>query len=226
MHRALVSAGLLIAALAGGAAAQSPRSIDPGMSRAQVLQHLGPPAATRTSGTATYLFYKNGCVRACGMDDVVMLEGDSVVDAIFRSTERQYTGRSSSPRAVSAVEAAHARRSVIQAGAPDTASAATPVPASDSVVAPAGNSAASVPPTPAAPTPSPVPVARPNMPLRPAGTAETGSLRIKVKGDPAARKPVAGDTTGGKRAAGAAGSDASAKPDTDDRAGGLKPEDS
>ncbi|HKG95056.1 MAG TPA: hypothetical protein VKA84_24275, partial [Gemmatimonadaceae bacterium] len=39
-----------------------------------------------------------GCEKRCGMHDVVMLQNDAVVDAVFRSTSRRYTGESSSPR--------------------------------------------------------------------------------------------------------------------------------
>ncbi|MHB1862391.1 MAG: hypothetical protein ACYCVL_05410 [Gemmatimonadaceae bacterium] len=84
------------------AAAQkpAPRAIDPGMNLAQVTQRLGRPAVTRTAGDYTYLFYPNSCGRRCGMNDLVVLKKDAVVDAIFRSPERRYTGTSSSPVAI------------------------------------------------------------------------------------------------------------------------------
>jgi hypothetical protein len=217
MQRALVIAGFLAVALAGGATAQSPRSIDPGMTRAQVVERLGQPAAVRSSGGSTYLFYKNGCVRACGIDDVVILEGDGVVDAIFRSSERQYTGQSSSPRAVSATEAAHARRTVVQAGAPDTAAAATPVPPADTAATRPPAVEAPVP----SPVPSPVPVARPNMaPSRPADVTP-GSLRIKLRSERGVNKPSLEDSTGAGQSGGAA---PAPKPDSSHRPGGTKPE--
>src|SRR5687767_13130648 len=72
-------------------------SVDPGMSRTQVIERLGAPASERTINGFTYLLYPNGCERTCGMSDVVTLEGDSVIDAIFRAAERRYTGESSSP---------------------------------------------------------------------------------------------------------------------------------
>lgn len=75
-------------------------TIDPGMTRAQVEERLGPPKVVRTSGVATYLFFANGCARTCGMDDLVVLEGDAVTDAVFRSPSHHYTGQSSSPTAV------------------------------------------------------------------------------------------------------------------------------
>lgn len=71
--------------------------IEPGMTRAQVIERLGRPATERASNGFTYLFYINGCERTCGMNDLVTLRGDSVTDAIFRAPNREYTGRSSSP---------------------------------------------------------------------------------------------------------------------------------
>jgi hypothetical protein len=60
------------------------------------------------------------------MDDVVILQKDSVVDAMFRSADRTYTGKSSSPRAIPAEVAARTRPGtrdvpsgeVVQAGNP------------------------------------------------------------------------------------------------------------
>jgi hypothetical protein len=98
-----------LCALAVPLAAQAPKSIDPGMSQAKVVERLGDPDASRTSGDFKYLFYHNSCIRTCGMDDVVILQKDSVVDAMFRSTDRSYTGKSSSPRAIPAEVAARTR---------------------------------------------------------------------------------------------------------------------
>lgn len=81
--------------VAAGQAAS--HTISPGMSRTQVVASLGDPATMRTASEYTYLFYRNACGRACGMNDLVILRRDSVVDAIFRSPERHYTGVSSSP---------------------------------------------------------------------------------------------------------------------------------
>jgi hypothetical protein len=78
-------------------AQQSEHTISPGMTRAQVESALGAPATKRTVSEFSYLFYPNSCGRACGMNDLVILHGDSVVDAIFRSPDRHYTGQSSSP---------------------------------------------------------------------------------------------------------------------------------
>ena len=101
MRRAFTAFTSVFIALAAigvqGAAAQS---IDPGMTKAQVIDRLGYPAAERTSGAFTYLFYQNGRERTVGMSDLVTLQNNAVVDAIFRSSERQYTGRSSSPDGV------------------------------------------------------------------------------------------------------------------------------
>ncbi|GAC1517066.1 MAG: hypothetical protein NVS1B4_15870 [Gemmatimonadaceae bacterium] len=80
---------------------QAPSStIDPGMTREQVISRLGVPASERRSGTRVHLFYKNGCEKTCGMHDLVTLESDKVVDAIFRDHARVYTGKSSSPAPV------------------------------------------------------------------------------------------------------------------------------
>jgi hypothetical protein len=87
----------LIALAAPVLGAQSAPSIDPGMTKAQVVERLGAPASERTAGSYTYLFYKNGCEKECGMSDLVVLKNDSVVDAVFRAGVREYTGNSSSP---------------------------------------------------------------------------------------------------------------------------------
>src|SRR6185312_11560237 len=74
-------------------------TIDPGMTRAQVIERLGKPATVRTYQGSTYLMYSNKCGKKCGMQDLVILEHDSVVDAVLRSPERHYSGTSSSPEA-------------------------------------------------------------------------------------------------------------------------------
>lgn len=95
------------------AAPVSPQSaqatVDPGMSKAQVIERFGKPAIERARGTFTYLFYSNGMEKAVGMSDVVVLEGDKVVDAVLRSPRRTYSGTSSSPKALSPQEAAKAK---------------------------------------------------------------------------------------------------------------------
>lgn len=101
--------GLLLAVTlaATQAAAQdpTPATIDSGMTRAQVVAKLGEPMSARTYDGHTYLLYKNGCERSCGMSDLVVLDSDKVVDAIFRSSARRYSGTSSSPRMISMADA-------------------------------------------------------------------------------------------------------------------------
>ena len=74
--------------------------IDPGMTRAEVVERLGKPLNERKAGAHTYLFYRNGCERTCGMNDLVLLDDGKVSDAIFRSAGRHYSGASSSPNGV------------------------------------------------------------------------------------------------------------------------------
>ena len=80
-------------------------TIAPGMTEAQVIARLGRPASTRSFQSFTYLFYQNGCEKKCGMNDLVTLDSGRVVDAVFRSSRRHYSGTSSSPRAIPAAEA-------------------------------------------------------------------------------------------------------------------------
>ena len=101
MRRVIVlSSALLIAIAAAGVQGAAAQSIDPGMTKSQVFERLGVPAAERTSGAFTYLFYQNGREYSVGMSDLVILQNNAVVDAIFRSAAREYTGRSSSPEGV------------------------------------------------------------------------------------------------------------------------------
>ena len=86
-------------------AAQTPATIDPGMTREQVVAKLGAPLSAREKDTHLYLFYKNGCEKKCGMNDLVVLDSGKVVDAVFRSAARKYSGTSSSPRMIGEVEA-------------------------------------------------------------------------------------------------------------------------
>jgi|SRR5665213_2356087 len=84
--------------VAGSALAQTPAAtVDPGMTQKQVIEQLGKPAAIRSFQGTTYLLYSNKCGKSCGMQDLVIIDHDSVVDAIFRSPERHYSGTSSSP---------------------------------------------------------------------------------------------------------------------------------
>jgi outer membrane protein assembly factor BamE (lipoprotein component of BamABCDE complex) len=104
--RTFTLAAVLLVALAGSAAAQA--TIDPGMTKQQVIAKLGQPASEHSKGTSTYLYYRNGQEKKMGMSDMVAIENDKVVDAVFRSSQRKYTGKSSSPAPVSA-EAAIAK---------------------------------------------------------------------------------------------------------------------
>lgn len=112
--RRLIASALLFAPAA--LFAQGTRAVDPGMSRAQVVAVLGEPATARTVSEYSYLFYPNACGRACGMNDLVILRRDSVVDAIFRSPNRHYSGVSSSPSPVPPVPAA--KKAATKAAAP------------------------------------------------------------------------------------------------------------
>jgi hypothetical protein len=106
MRRVIVlSTALLIAIAAAGVQAAAAQSIDPGMTKSQVIERLGAPAAERTSGAYTYLFYQNGREYSVGMSDLVILQNNAVVNAVFRSG-REYTGRSSSPEGVMPVNSA------------------------------------------------------------------------------------------------------------------------
>jgi hypothetical protein len=82
--------------------AQAPVTIDSGMDKDAVIKRLGPPLSIRTYGSHTYLSYANGCEKNCGMTDIVTLDSGKVVDAIFRSPERRYAGKSSSPQMIPA----------------------------------------------------------------------------------------------------------------------------
>ena len=93
---------MFVAAMAAAAplAAQDAATIDPGMTRAEVVERLGKPINERKSGDHTYLYYRNGCEKTCGMNDLVILADGRVSDAIFRSSSRHYSGESSSPNGV------------------------------------------------------------------------------------------------------------------------------
>ena len=108
---ALVAFPLLAAAQSG--------TISPGMPRAKVVAALGEPVTARVAEEYTYLFYRNDCGRSCGMNDLVVLRRDSVVDAIFRSASRHYTGTSSSPAPVTHAAARTRTRRVKTARKPE-----------------------------------------------------------------------------------------------------------
>jgi len=102
--RALITV-LCVSASALGA--QTSTTIDPGMTREQVVAKIGEPLSSRSYEGFTYLLYKNGCEKKCGMSDLVVLDSGKVVDAVFRAKGRAYSGTSSSPRMISAADAKH-----------------------------------------------------------------------------------------------------------------------
>jgi hypothetical protein len=96
---------LLVAGAAGAPASRALRAQDsaashrptigPGMTRDEVIAHLGSPLAERQEGAHTYFFYDAGCQQEpCGSNDVVIFDNGSVTDALFRSGLRTYTGTS------------------------------------------------------------------------------------------------------------------------------------
>ena len=112
MRTALVfAAAALVATTASAQTPATAAAIDSGMTKAQVVERLGAPGIERTRGNFTYLFYSNGLERQVGMNDLVVLLEDRVIDAIFRSPRRSYSGRSTSPRAIPPQEAAKMNRS-------------------------------------------------------------------------------------------------------------------
>ena len=190
----MLRAGLafaLLCVIAAPSRAQAPKSIDPGMSEAKVVERLGQPDVSRTSGDLKYLFYHNDCIRQCGMDDVVILQRDSVVDAMFRSAYRSYTGKSSSPRAIPADVAARTRPSArevpsgeaVQAGSEKAEPATKPAAAADSAAKPDSTTQPAAKPKPTTRKPKKVN----------ADTTKhdivTGTLRIPVKPPIRSTKP-------------------------------------
>ena len=141
MRRVIVlSTALLIAIAAAGVQGAAAQSIDPGMTKGQVIERLGAPAAERTSGAYTYLFYQNGREYSVGMSDLVILQNNAVVDAIFRSTARQYSGRSSSPEGVmpanSAASGERLAMPVSNSAQPGMPAPASPAPPPDTTRSP------------------------------------------------------------------------------------------
>lgn len=72
-------------------------TIDPGMTREQVVGIWGEPVTERFTGDHGYMFYRNGCEIECGLFDTVLLERNQVVDAVLRGAGHGYSGISSSP---------------------------------------------------------------------------------------------------------------------------------
>lgn len=93
----LLAVAALLALGAPAARAQDVKTIRPGMTEAEVRAAWGEPVTSRTAGDYTYLFYENGCLRACGTYDLVIFQGGQVVDAIVRGKDHRYDGVSSSP---------------------------------------------------------------------------------------------------------------------------------
>jgi hypothetical protein len=89
----IVLTSFLLAAAATAVKAQTP--VRPGMTAEQVTAAWGAPTSTRTRGDFTYLNYPSSCMPACGTQDVVILQGGKVVDAIARSSNHPYDGPSS-----------------------------------------------------------------------------------------------------------------------------------
>ena len=100
-YRPLTLLALFALAVAAPLRAQDgEQTIDPGMTHDEVVGRLGKPLNERKAGNAWFMFYRNGCERACGMNDLVILEDGKVVDAIFRSPSRHYSAASSSPTGI------------------------------------------------------------------------------------------------------------------------------
>ena len=106
--RAVITVLCISALSASAVGAQTAATIDPGMTREQVVAKIGEPLSARSYEGFTYLLYKNGCEKKCVMNDLVVLDSGKVVDAVFRSRARTYSGTSSSPKMISASEAKHA----------------------------------------------------------------------------------------------------------------------
>ena len=72
-------------------------TVDPGMTADDVIAVWGEPVREMIANNRSYLYYRNGCEISCGMFDVVLLEGNQVIDAIVRGPGHVYSGVSSSP---------------------------------------------------------------------------------------------------------------------------------
>jgi hypothetical protein len=115
MHSLIAAVVLAMSAASLGAqTAPTPAKIDPGMTKDQVVAELGQPVSVRSRNGFTYLLYRNSCEKKCGMNDLVVLDSGKVVDAVFRSSGRKFTGTSSSPHMITGAEA----RKGTAAGAP------------------------------------------------------------------------------------------------------------
>ena len=63
------------------------------MTKDQVVAKLGEPLSVRSRNSFTYLLYRNGCEKKCGMNDLVVLDSGKVVDAVFRSSTARTPAR-------------------------------------------------------------------------------------------------------------------------------------
>jgi hypothetical protein len=72
-------------------------TVNPGMTRDEVIGVWGPPVTERSLGAWTYLYYRNGCEASCGTFDVVFFENGQVVNAIVRGPGHTYGGASTAP---------------------------------------------------------------------------------------------------------------------------------
>ena len=116
-----IAAAIVVLMAPRAAVAQTqPVSIDPGMTKEQVLARLGNPSEESHSGSFTYLLYNSDCGAKCRQDDLVVLERGVVTDAVFQSGKRTYTGQSEQPSALQpASSAARVVPAPIRASTPD-----------------------------------------------------------------------------------------------------------
>ncbi|HEX5726409.1 MAG TPA: hypothetical protein VFX98_13130 [Longimicrobiaceae bacterium] len=84
--------GLIAALAAAPTEAQARDTVYEGMTEAEVVAVLGPPALVRRVDEWSYLFYPNGCPIICGKDDVVFLRGCRVVAGILLRSDRYWAG--------------------------------------------------------------------------------------------------------------------------------------
>jgi len=89
---ARTAARWMAAALLAAASPAAAQTISPGMTSAQVRSILGDPVTVRSAGDWSYLYYLNGCAVRCGSDDVVFIQNDRVVAAVFRTGRRRFAG--------------------------------------------------------------------------------------------------------------------------------------
>ncbi len=86
------AARILAVALLAAASPAAAQTISPGMTSSQVRSLLGEPVTVRSVGDWSYLYYLNGCAVRCGSDDVVFIQNDRVVAAVFRKGSRRFAG--------------------------------------------------------------------------------------------------------------------------------------